>query len=392
MDHSKKVNMAVIGVGNMGGSHVKDIATRLPNTNLAAVCDIDRERAERYAAEHHVPAFQDYRELLQQADLDAVVVATPHYAHTPISIAALEKGIHVLVEKPLAAHVNDGRKMTAAYEQARAKYPRIQFGIMFMSRTHAHWAKIKEILDSGQLGRLVRATWVVTDWYRTQAYYDGGGWRATWRGEGGGVLLNQCPHNLDLYQWFFGMPRRVAGFAHIGKYHDIEVEDEVTAYFEHKNGMMGHFIASTAESPGANQLEIFGEMGKLTFENGKITINHNERSMLENIRTSKIAFDSVPYQPEELPCEPLTDWGHWRVTQAFADAILTGAPLLVHASEGLNSLMLGNAILLSSFQGCPLELPMDGLAYETKLQELIKTSRYQKVVREANVDLSKSFR
>jgi len=392
MSNSGKVNIAVIGVGNMGSVHVKDIATRLPNTNLAAVCDTDRERADRYAAEYHVPAFYDYRELLQQAGLDAVLVATPHYDHTPISIEALEKGIHVLVEKPLAVHVNDGRKMTAAYEQARAKYPNIQFGIMFMSRLHTHWAKIKKFLDSGQLGRLARATWIVTDWYRTQAYYDGSGWRATWRGEGGGVLLNQCPHNLDLYQWFFGMPQRVSGFAHIGKYHDIEVEDEVTAYFEHENGMVGHFIASTAESPGTNRLEIVGEMGKLTLENGKVRLAHNEHSMLENIRASKAAFDAVPYQSEELPCEPLMDWLHWKVTQAFADAILTGAPLLAHASEGLNSLTLGNAIMLSSFQGRPLTLPIDGQVYEMKLQELIKTSRYQKVVHEAKVDFGKSFK
>ena len=264
-ESTPKVRLAVIGVGVMGSSHVKDIATRLPNTQLAAVCDIIPERADQYASQYQVPAFYDYRDMLDKVALDGIVIATPHYDHTPISIDALQRGIHVLVEKPLAVHVKDGRKMIAAYEQARLKKPDIQFAIMFMSRLHSQWKKIKEILDAGELGKLVRATWLITDWFRTQTYYDNGGWRATWSGEGGGVLLNQCPHNLDLYQWFFGLPKRVAGFAHIGKYHNIEVEDEVTGYFEHENGMVGHFVTTTAESPGTNRLEIVGENGKLVY-------------------------------------------------------------------------------------------------------------------------------
>lgn len=392
MNEDNRINLAVIGAGIMGSSHVRDIAARLPSARLAAICDIDRERADRYAAEYRVPAYYDHRSLLQQPGLDAVLVATPHYDHTPISIDALGQGIHVLVEKPLAVHVNDGQRMIAAYARARQDHPHLQFGIMFMSRTHPHWLRIKEILDSGRLGRLVRVTWLVTDWYRTQAYYDNGGWRATWRGEGGGVLLNQCPHNLDLYQWLFGLPQRVTGFAHIGKYHDIEVEDEVTGYFEHANGMTGHFVATTAESPGTNRLEIVGEMGKLVFEAGRLTTFRNERSMLENARTSTVAFDSIPYHPEEITCEPLTDYGHWKVTEAFARAILDGSPLIAHAPEGLHSLMLGNAMMLSSFRGRPVDLPIDSNAYEKRLRKLIAASRYQKVVRQAETDPDKSFR
>ena len=391
MTISPKVRIAVIGLGVMGSSHLRDIAHRLPNTQLAALCDIDRARADHYAAEYQAPAYYDYRDLLAKVELDAILIATPHYDHTPISIAALEQNIHVLVEKPLAVHVQDGRKMIAAYEAARAKNPAIQFAIMFMSRTHGHWRKIKEILAGGELGKLVRATWLITDWYRTQCYYDGGGWRATWSGEGGGVLLNQCPHNLDLYQWFFGLPSRVAGFAHIGKYHNIEVEDEVTGYFEHENGMVGHFITTTAESPGTNRLEIVGENGKLVFENGKLTLHRNAVSMLDYIQTSTKSFDSVENRVEDVPFESLADWGHSRVTEAFANAILHGGDLIAYAPEGLNSLMLGNAIMLSSFQGRPVDLPIDEEAYAARLQELIKTSRYQKVVREAEVDLSKSF-
>jgi predicted dehydrogenase len=386
-----KVRLAVIGVGVMGSSHVRDIAVRLPNTQLAAVCDIIPERADQYASQFQAPAFYDYRDMLKKVALDGIVIATPHYDHTPISIDALQRGIHVLVEKPLAVHVKDGRKMIAAYEQARAKKPEIQFAIMFMSRLHPQWKMIKEILDAGELGKLVRATWLITDWFRTQTYYDNGGWRATWSGEGGGVLLNQCPHNLDLYQWFFGLPKRVAGFAHIGKYHNIEVEDEVTGYFEHENGMVGHFVTTTAESPGTNRLEIVGENGKLTYEHGILTYHKNQTSMFEFIRTSPNSFDSVPGQSEEVPLQPLAGWGHSTVIETFANAILRGDPLVAYAPEGLNSLMLGNAMMLSSFQGHPVELPFDEDVYEAKLKELIANSRFKKVVRDANVDLAKSF-
>jgi predicted dehydrogenase len=375
----------------MGSSHVRDIAIRLPNTELVAVCDIIPERADQYASQYEVPAFYNYRDLLDKVSPDGILIATPHYDHTPISIDAMQRGIHVLVEKPLAVHVKDGRKMIAAYEQARLKKPDLQFAIMFMSRLHTHWKAVKEILDGGQLGKLVRATWLITDWFRTQTYYDNGGWRATWSGEGGGVLLNQCPHNLDLYQWFFGLPQRVAGFAHIGKYHNIEVEDEVTGYFEHENGMVGHFVTTTAESPGTNRLEIVGEYGKLVYENGKLAFHRNQSSMFDFIRTSPNSFDSVPGQDEDIPYTPLQDWGHATLTETFANAILRGDRLVAQAPEGLNSLMLGNAIMLSSFQGHPVDLPIDEEAYAAKLQELIATSRFKKVVREANVDLNKSF-
>jgi predicted dehydrogenase len=391
MSETRKAKLAVIGVGVMGSSHVRDIATRLENTELVAICDIDHERADQYAAEYHVPAYYDHRDLLDKADLDGIVIATPHYDHTTISVAALERGINVLTEKPLAVHVKDGRKMIAAYEKARAKKPEIVFAIMFQNRTHGYWQKVKEMVDTGQLGKLVRATWLLTDWFRTQRYYDSGGWRATWRGEGGGVLLNQCPHNLDMYQWIFGLPSRVAGFAHIGKYHNIEVEDEVTGYFEHANGMVGHFITTTAESPGTNRLEIAGELGKLVCENNKITFYHNEVSMFEFLRTSEQSFGTVPYKVEDIPFTPSVDWGHSIVLEAYANAILNGGKLVAAGPEGLDGLMLGNAMMLSSFQNRPVDLPLDEDAYEAKLMELIETSRFQKVVQSAEIDLNKSF-
>jgi predicted dehydrogenase len=391
---ARKVRIGVIGIGNMGSIHVRDVAA-LENCELAAICDLVEERAARPAAEFGVPAYTDYRAMLAGTQLDAVIIATPHYDHTPISIECLSRGIHVLVEKPIAVHVNDARKMIAAYEQARQKFPGLVYAIMFMQRTYGFWRKIKDMIDAGELGRLIRTTWIITDWFRTQNYYDSGGWRATWSGEGGGVLLNQCPHNLDLYQWMVGMPTRVTGFAAIGKYHNIEVEDEVTGFFEHANGMVGHFITTTAESPGTNRLEIIGERGKLIFEDGRLTFFRNQVSMLEFIKTSPHSFDKAAGAVEEIPYEHHGQPGHAILIKNFANAVLNGEQseaLIAAAPEGLNSLTLANAIMYSSYLGKPLDLPIDADAYEARLQELIRGSRFQKNVREMKVeDLGKSY-
>jgi predicted dehydrogenase len=391
MSANKKVRIGVIGIGNMGAAHIRDVGA-LENCELAAICDVIQDRADRPAAELGAPAFYDYQDMLDKVQLDAVIVATPHYDHTPISIDCLGRGIHVLVEKPIAVHVKDARKMIAAYAQAKEKYPGLVFSIMLMQRTYGAWSKIKAMIDEGELGRLVRTTWLITDWFRTQTYYNSGGWRATWSGEGGGVLLNQCPHNLDIYQWLVGMPKRVAGFAAIGKYHDIEVEDEVTGFFQHENGMVGHFVTSTAESPGTNRLEIVGENGKIIFEDGKLTFFRNHSSMLEFLKTSPNSFDKVEMDVQEVPFHHHGQPGHRMVIENFANSILSGEPLIASAPEGLNSLMLGNAMMQSSFLGVPVELPFDENLYETRLQELVKTSRFQKKVNPMKVeDLGKSY-
>lgn len=391
MTNTSKVRLAVIGAGVMGGTHVRDIPN-LPNAELAAVCDIDRARADGYAQQYGVPAYYDYRDLLEKGGVDGVVIATPHYYHTPIAIDFMSRGVNVLTEKPIAVHTRDARKMIAAYEQAKEKYPNLVFAIMFQQRTYGFWQKIKEMIDGGELGRLVRATWIITDWFRTQAYYDNGGWRATWSGEGGGVLLNQCPHNLDLYQWFVGLPKRVTGFASIGKYHNIEVEDEVTAYFEYENGMVGHFITTTAESPGTNRLEIVGEKGKLVFENHALTFTRNASSMLEFLQTCPRSFDKVPNEVIDVPYEHHGQPGHAIMLENFANAILNGEKLIAPGVEGIRGLSLGNAIMLSSFLKQTVELPIDDDLYAEKIAELARNSRFQKVVRlQENTDINASF-
>jgi len=373
-----KLKLAVIGVGIMGSSHVRDIS-KSENVALAAICDIDPQRAKNVGEAQNIPYYTDYKEMIDKEKLDGVVISTPHYFHTPIAIYAMQHGVNALSEKPEAVHVKDAHKMNDAFAAAKKKYPNLIFAIMFQQRTNPMFQKLKAMIDGGELGKLVRTTWIITDWFRSQSYYDNGGWRATWRGEGGGVLLNQCPHNLDLYQWLVGLPNKVTGFAAIGKYHNIEVEDEVTGFFQHENGMVGHFVTTTAESPGTNRLEIIGEKGKVVVEGGKILFTRNQESMLDFLQNTPELFAKVPNQTEEVPYDTSSHGSHAVVTETFAAAIRDPkVQLIAHGTEGIRGLSLGNAIMLSSWLGKTVDLPLDEDLYEAKLQELIATSRFQK--------------
>lgn len=391
MINHDKVRLAVIGIGNMGSFHVRDLA-EMPGVELAAVCDIDRKKAQAFGEQYRVPYYFHYLEMLDKVDLDGIVIAAPHYDHTPMTIEGFRRGLHVLTEKPIGVHVKDARKMIEAYQQAKLNKSDLVFEIMFNQRTFGFWKKIKSLLDDGELGKLLRTTWIITDWFRTQAYYNSGGWRATWRGEGGGVLLNQCPHNLDLFQWFTGMPRRVTGFASMGKYHNIEVEDEVTGFFEYENGMVGHFVTTTAESPGTNRLEIVGENGKLVFEDMKLTFFRNRTSMISFSETSRSAFDKVENWEIAIPYQHHNEGGHRFVLQNFANAIRNGEALIAPGEQGIHSLTLSNAMMLSSFLGRPVDLPFDEDLYEQKLADLAATSRFEKPPEQGlDEDLNKSF-
>jgi len=388
----KQVKLAVIGVGAMGSSHARDIET-IPQTQLVAVCDLISERAECIAQKYGCAFYTDYKDMLDNLELDAVIIATPHAAHTPISIECLKRDIHVLTEKPLAVHVLDGEKMRDAYQLALSEKPDLKFGIMFQQRTYGYWKSVKEMLENGNLGKIMRVTWIITDWFRTQTYYDNGGWRASWRGEGGGVLLNQCPHNLDLLQWFVGMPARIHGFAKLGKYHNIEVEDEVTAYFEYANGAIGHFITSTAESPGTNRLEIIAEMGKLVVEKEKITFWQNNSSSIHEIKSSPNPYNLVENEEKDITFTHHGTPGHRLMIENFANAILYQEPLIAPAIEGLNQLQLSNAIMLSSFLNQPVDIPIDATLYKNEILERAKNSKIQTIKLKSNpFDASKSFR
>ena len=264
---------------------------------------------------------------------------------------------------------------------------------MFCQRTIPAHQKIKQLLDTGEIGEIKRVNWIITDWFRTQSYYDSGDWRASYRGEGGGVLLNQCPHQLDLLQWFCGMPSKITAHAYCGKYHDIEVEDEVTAFMEYPNGATGVFIASTGEAPGTNRLEITGDRGKLLFEKGVITFERTESSVSQFCSNNPNRFAVPECWQITIPASASTAGQHKNIIVNFLDAIAGQADLTSPAVEGIRSLEIGNAMILSSWLGRPVELPMDADIYENMLKERIVVSRYVKknIAKCSEEDFSDSF-
>lgn len=374
-----KVRLGIIGMGNIGRYHAGYLLEgKVNRCELAAVCDVFPERLESY---HPVEIFSDAEELIKSKRVDALVVATPHYQHTTLGMAALEAGMHVMIEKPISAHKADAERLI----QCARQHPDQVFAAMFQLRTEPRYQKIRKLIDDGDLGEVVRMSWIITDWYRTEAYYASGGWRATWKGEGGGVLINQCLHNLDTIKYLMGMPERVRSFATIGRYHDIEVEDDVTAYMEFPNGATGIFVTSSGEAPGSNRLEIAGSRGKVVLENDRLMFTRNTEDMFEHCRTSKVGFVKpevwnveIPFQDAETP--------HAILMQDFVDAILDQKPLRVPGEEGIYSIELANVFLYSSLIDRTVDLPMDGAAYEKKLNQLIAESKFEKKVVESTTD------
>jgi len=381
-----KVRLGLIGMGNIGQHHYGYLTGgKVSRAELVAVSDAVPGKLERYKP---LRTFTDPEELMRSGLVDAVIIATPHYQHTTLGIAALTHGLHVMVEKPISAHKADAERLIATHQQN----PKLVFAAMFQLRTEPRYLKIQKLIQSGELGDIVRMSWIMTDWFRTEAYYASGGWRATWKGEGGGVLLNQCLHNLDVMQWLLGMPARVRGFCQLGRFHQIEVEDNVSAYLEYPNGATGTFVSSTGEAPGTNRFEIVGTRGKLLLEADALGFARNESDMLEFSRTAKVGFAKPDVWDVSIPFENAASQ-HATLMQNFVNAILDGERLIAPGEEGIHSVELANVMLYSSLIGQTVELPMDSAAYEKKLNELIAISKMEKkVVEVVNEDFTKSFR
>jgi len=376
------IRFGVIGIGGMGSSHAHTLYSgSIKNAVLSAVCDIDPARIA-YAKEHWtngVSYFTDAEELMKSGCVDAVFIATPHYDHPPLAIKAFSYGLHVLSEKPAGVYTLAVEEMNAAAKASGKK-----FGINFCVRTHPMYRKLRELVQSGELGEIKRTNWIITNWYRTQKYYDSGAWRASWAGEGGGTLLNQNPHQLDLWQWICGMPTKVRAFMSFGKMHNIEVEDDVTAYVEYANGATGVYVTSTHDAPGTNRLEITGTMGKIIAEDNKLTFWRN--------RVSEREYCFNPDSngaPECWKCEiPLTGeyTSHSGNMQSFVDAILYDTPMLSPGEEGIHSLTLSNAMYLSAWTDSTIDIAtMDKVLFKKILDEKIATSTYVKEVKKSEI-------
>lgn len=368
----KHINVAVIGIGNMGSAHAACIAeNRINCMSLTAVCDISEKKLATYSEKYpNIKSYTSYEQLFNDKICDSVIIAVPHPLHAEIAVKALEHGLNVMLEKPADISVSRVKKLNEAAEKSGKV-----FSIMFNQRTNPLFARAREIVQSGELGELKRTVWIITNWFRTQNYYDSGNWRATWSGEGGGVLLNQAPHNLDLWQWICGMPESVTAFCDVAKYHNIEVEDDATIFTRYKNGATGVFMISTGEYPGTNRLEISGDLGKIVLENGVLKRYKLKEPISEVIANSNQGFAQIGYGYEEIRQER-PETSHKGILQNFANAVLFGEELIAPGTDGINELTLSNAAYLSEWQGnSKISLPFDSELFDNLLAEKAKQSK-----------------
>lgn len=372
----ENVRIGIVGIGGMGTNHADYLsAGQVSGAQLTAVCDIDPQRLERAKQKYgdKIVLFEDAEAMFSSGLVDAVIIATPHYFHPPLACKAFAKGLHVLTEKPAGVYTKQVREMNEA-AIASGKV----FGIMFNQRSNPLYQKLRDLVTSGELGEIKRTNWIITNWYRPQSYYDSGGWRATWAGEGGGVLTNQDPHQLDLWQWICGMPQRVRAFCHFGKYHDIEVEDDVTAYVEYANGATGVFVTSTGDAPGSNRFEISADRGKVVIEDGQLTFWRLRQSERQFNKEWKRGFGEPECWKCSVPTGQLKGSQHRAVTENWVNSIRKGTPLLAPGIEGINGLQLSNAMHLSAWTDDWVSIPVDEDKYYAYLQERIKNSTFKK--------------
>ena len=368
-----EVRIGVAGIGGMGGNHCEYLSKgQIPAGRLAAVADASPERlAWAESNLDGVERFDTPEGMIGSGEIDAVLIATPHYLHPPIAIAAFEAGLHVMSEKPAGVYTRQVKQMNAAAEKAGTV-----FALMLNQRARGQSRKLHELVASGELGEIQRTNYIITDWFRAQSYYDSGGWRATWAGEGGGVLANQCPHNLDLWQWVCGMPSRMRAFCYFGKHHDIEVEDDVTAFVEYPNGATGVFVTGTGDAPGTNRLEITGDRGKIVAEDGGILFHRTEQSVSRFLKEYPGGFGS----PDVWTCKVPPAGGdgeHRTITANWVQSIRDGGEteLLAPGLDGIHSVELFNAMLLSTWTDSWVDIPVDADLYYDELQKRVATSR-----------------
>ncbi|MEH7176314.1 Gfo/Idh/MocA family protein [Neobacillus vireti] len=370
------VKIGVIGIGNMGSSYVEMLDKgKIKGAVLTAVCSSNESRIAWVEAntQGDVKIFKDKETFFNESGIDAVIIATPHYSHPELAKMAFARGKHVMIEKPAGVFTKDVLEMNAA-----AKFSGKVFGIMYNQRANPLYQKIRDLIKSGQIGDLKRVNLIYTAPYRPQSYYDSSKWRATWKGEGGGVLINQAIHQIDLLQWTTGvMPTSIRAVSSLGKYHDIEVEDDVTAFLEYENGITGVFIASTGEAPGTSRFEIVGDRGKIVVEDEELVFHQ----LAQSEREFNLSFTGGFGMPESKKIKiPVAseNGNHKIIVQNWVEAIEKGLPLLSPGEDGIKALEISNGIYLSSWLNEMVELPVDPNLYYEKLLEKINTSTFEK--------------
>lgn len=385
----KKIRFGLIGIGAQGGAYAGFLTGKAgfpgmpapecpPHCALGALCDIDPAKEamckEKYP---EYPFFTDWKEMVASGTVDAVITTVPHYLHTEIAIYCIEHGMPVLVEKPAGVYAKSVREMN----ECAAAHPEVPFGIMFNQRTNKLYQRIKEIIASGEMGEIRRSNWIINTWWRPDSYYRQSDWRATWGGEGGGVLVNQAPHQLDLWQWMCGVPTKVYSKIKYGCHRDIIVDNDVTILTEYANGATGSFITCTHDACGTDRLEIDFDNGKIVVDNSKTAtvyrLNKSEQEMNDTMSMMEVAKLTSGNGGGGLftteTFENTDGWGyqHTTVMENFACHILEGTPLLAPGSDGINGVTLANSTLLSSWLGREVENPCDEELFLAELNKRI---------------------
>lgn len=371
--------IGIVGFGALGSFYAKMIKDdrRVEGVTVGAICDIDPEKREKarelYA---QVPVFENIDQLLASGTCDFISVAVPHYLHPELTIKAIKAGMPVIVEKPAGIIPSTVEEMNACAK----KHPEVAFGIMLNQRTNPVFRKLHDITTSGELGKLRQVVWVSRQ-FRTQKYYDSGTWRATWGGEGGGVIVNQAPHQIDLLQWMFGMPKRVYATTNFGHHRKIAVENDVCAEFEYENGATGVFITCTDDVLGEDRLTAVYDRGrvrvldskrlvieKLCDDEEKIGTEYPEETITQLKNSGKL-FEVTTFEKEN---DPFANSEHAKVFRAFAEHLAKpDKPMVAKGTDGLNEVQLASAIQLSGWLRQPVDIPVDNELYRRELNKRI---------------------
>lgn len=365
---NEKVRAVVIGFGGMGRQYVSMIHEgQIEGMELAGVCC--RNAAGQAEIKSLYPKANIYRDVAatfeHAGEFDAVVIVTPHTTHVEIGKMAAKAGKHILMDKPAGVTTKEVKELIAAAHKAG-----ISFSMIFNTRFSGAYEKVKEMLLEGTAGKLVRAVWICNTWYRTPAYHRSAPWRSTWKGECGGLLINQCQHYLDIWQWLLGMPDQVYASVDYGKYNDFTVDDSVDLQFFYENGLHGTFISASGETPSVNRLELWGTKGRLCLKDGvKLTFDENVMSTEEFARVNTDIYGKLDHRIREISVKPQGETGYRRLFQNFTDHIRKGVPLLTDGNDGLRTLTLANGAYLSSWLGRKVDFPIDDDEYARRLEE-----------------------
>jgi len=356
------IRFGVIGLGVMGQEHARVIRAN-PLLNLAAATDAQAATGRKVAADLGCKWFDSAEEMIRSDAVDAVVIATPHWLHADLAVSALQAGLHVLCEKPLSVTVEQSDRVLAAAAESRG-----MFVVVHQKRFEPAYLFAKQMLDSGELGSLYRCSMIESAW-RSESYYRSSPWRGTWRGEGGGVLLNQAPHILDRYAWLCGMPETINARCDT-TLHNIEVEDTASAILYHANGAHGYIHISTIEAPAISRMVLCCDRGRITVENGKVQVTKLRDSIRE--RTANDTQSMGALESETRTINLPTDGD---VLGVFYDDFVAAAhgtgQLTCPGDEGRNAVELANAMLLRSAKGAAVSLPLDRQQYAEFMEKML---------------------